>query len=88
MNQTSKTPELKVLVFAASLRADSLNRKLAGVAARLAERAGATVDHASMRDFDVPLYDGDLEHAQGIPSGAEQTPAAPDRKRRVHPLGT
>jgi NAD(P)H-dependent FMN reductase len=72
MNQTPKTPKLKVLVFAASLRTDSLNRKLAGVAVRLAEQAGATVDHASMRDFDVPLYDGDLEQAQGIPSGAEQ----------------
>jgi chromate reductase len=72
MTQTTNMLELKVLVFAASLRADSLNRKLAGVAVRLAEAAGATVDQASMRDFDVPLYDGDLEHAEGIPSGAEQ----------------
>ena len=64
--------ELKVLVFAASLRADSLNRKLAALTARLAEQAGATVDHASMRDFDVPLYDGDLESRDGIPRGAQE----------------
>ena len=64
--------KLKVLVFAASLRADSLNRKLAALAARLAEQAGATVDHASMRDFDVPLYDGDFESKDGIPRGAQE----------------
>jgi NAD(P)H-dependent FMN reductase len=65
-------PGLKVLVFAASLRADSLNRKLAALAARVAEQSGATVDHASMRDFDVPSYDGDAETAQGIPRGADE----------------
>lgn len=66
------TSKLKVLVFAASLRADSLNRKLAALAARLAEQAGATVDHASMRDFEVPLYDGDVESKEGIPPGAHE----------------
>jgi chromate reductase, NAD(P)H dehydrogenase (quinone) len=65
-------PTLKVLVFGASLRADSLNRKLAALAVRSAEQMGATVDHASMRDFDVPSYDGDLENAQGIPKGAAE----------------
>jgi NAD(P)H-dependent FMN reductase len=64
--------KLKVLVFAASLRADSLNRKLAVLAARVAERAGATVDHASMGDFDVPLYNGDVETKDGIPGGAQE----------------
>jgi NAD(P)H-dependent FMN reductase len=58
--------------LAASLRAESLNKKIAAFAARVAERAGAVIDHASMRDFDVPLYDGDLEKAQGIPSGAAE----------------
>ena len=64
-------PKLKVLVFAASLRAESLNHKLATLAARIAEENGATVDLASMRDFDVPSYDGDLEAGQGIPAGAQ-----------------
>ena len=57
-------------MFGASLRADSLNRKLAALAARVAGQHGATVDHASMRDFDVPSYDGDAESAGGIPEGA------------------
>jgi NAD(P)H-dependent FMN reductase len=63
---------LKVLVFAASLRAESLNRRLAAVAARVAAGTGATVDLATMRDFDVPSYDGDVEAAQGIPAGAQE----------------
>jgi chromate reductase, NAD(P)H dehydrogenase (quinone) len=65
-------PTLKVLVFGASLRADSLNRKLAALAARVAEQNGATVDHASMRDFDVPSYDGDVEKQGGLPKGAAE----------------
>jgi NAD(P)H-dependent FMN reductase len=61
-----------VLVFAASLRKESVNRKLAALAARVAEQSGATVDLASMHDFDVPLYDGDHEASQGIPKGAQE----------------
>ena len=71
-SDTQPSPKLKVLVFAASLRAESLNRKLATLAARIAEETGSTVDLASMRDFDVPSYDGDMEAAQGIPAGAQE----------------
>jgi NAD(P)H-dependent FMN reductase len=72
MASVTGAPDLKVLVFAASQRAESLNRRLAALAARVAGRAGATVDVASMREFDVPLYDGDLEKTQGIPAGARE----------------
>lgn len=72
MANPTSPPVLKVLVFAASLRAESLNRKLAELAARHAEQYGAIVDRASMRDFDVPLYDGDAETAGGIPRGAQE----------------
>ena len=70
MTSPPAPPALKVFVCAASLRAESLNQKLAALAARVAEAAGASVDLASLREFDVPLYDGDLETAQGIPDGA------------------
>lgn len=63
---------IKVLVIAASTRDESLNRKLAALAARVAEQSGASVDFPSMRDFDVPSYDGDLEKTQGIPTGAQE----------------
>lgn len=69
---TRPNSNVNVLVFGASLRADSLNRRIAAVAARVAAQAGATVDHASMRDFDVPSYDGDVEKDGGLPAGAAE----------------
>ena len=65
-------PPIRILIFSASLRAESLNTRLAGLAARVAQDQGATVDLASMREFDVPSYDGDLETASGIPAGAAE----------------
>jgi len=62
---------LSVLVFSASLRADSLNTKLAALAAGVAEASGAVVDRASMDEFDVPAFDNDEESSKGIPSGAQ-----------------
>jgi len=63
---------LRVLVFAASLRKDSLNAVLARLAARQASRHGAVVDLASMREFDGPSYDPDTETNGGIPGGAQE----------------
>jgi chromate reductase, NAD(P)H dehydrogenase (quinone) len=60
---------LNVLVFAASFRKQSLNQKLALLAAKIAAQLGAKVDLAAMHDFDVPLYDDELD-AQGMPPGA------------------
>jgi len=72
MIRPASEPKLKVLVFGASLRVESLNQRLSALAARIAAQKAATVDHASMRDFDVPAYDGDAETAGGIPKGAEE----------------
>ncbi|KUJ38210.1 NAD(P)H-dependent oxidoreductase [Streptomyces sp. MI02-2A] len=66
---TSPGP-LRVLVFGGALRADSANARLAALVARLISATGAAVDLASMRDFDMPLYDGDMEAAEGLPPGA------------------
>lgn len=57
-------------MFAGSMRQASLNKKLARLAAAALERAGAEVDLAELRDFEMPLYDGDLEAASGVPAGA------------------
>lgn len=61
---------LRFLVFAGSLRSGSLNGRLAELAARTIEANGATVDRASMGDFDTPSFDGDVEEADGMPAGA------------------
>lgn len=67
---------MRVLAFAASVRRESLNRKLIELAARFA-RGRADVDVAEFRAFDMPLYDGDLERESGLPPGAQEL------KRRV-----
>ncbi len=61
----------KILVFAGSTRNDSLHRKLAIEAAAELRRVGAEVTVADLRDYPMPLYDGDLEAATGIPAGAK-----------------
>ena len=63
---------VRCLVFAASLRRDSLNGRLATLAARTIETYSGKVDSATMRDFDCPSYDGDVQDAEGFPPGAEQ----------------
>lgn len=56
----------KLLVFAGSTRQNSFNRKLAHAAAGLARASGAAVTHIELADFDIPIYNADLE-AKGTP---------------------
>ena len=63
---------IRFLVFPASLRRESLNSKLAGLAAAAIATNGGDVDVASMRDFDAPSYDQDAQNEQGFPPGAEE----------------
>lgn len=62
---------VRYLVFSASLRADSLNSRLARLAARRIAALGGDVDLASMREFDSPSYDSDVQSDAGFPAGAE-----------------
>ncbi len=61
---------MRVLAFAASLRRGSLNQKLILLAAEAARAAGAEVDLAEFREFDMPIYDGDVDASTGLPPGA------------------
>lgn len=63
---------IRVLVFSASLREESLNSCLARLAATELERAGVTVDRGAMREFDCPSYDADVETTRGLPEGAHE----------------
>jgi chromate reductase len=56
----------RILVFAGSNRKDSLNRKLAHVAAQRVQELGAHATVLELADYPLPLFDGDLE-AQGHP---------------------
>ena len=61
--------EVKFLVFAGSLRKESLNDQLASLAAAAVTRFGGVIDRANIADFDAPLYDNDSETEEGIPPG-------------------
>ena len=73
-NITAEQPrgKLKFLVFSASLRAGSLNSELAKLAADSIEKNGGTVDMASMKEFDCPSYNLDIEQSSGIVPGATE----------------
>jgi NAD(P)H-dependent FMN reductase len=70
---------LRLLAFAASLRRGSFNRKLVAVASEYARRNGAEVDLADFHEFDMPLYDGDLQETDGLPRGAQELIARIER---------
>jgi len=62
----------RYLIFGASLRKDSLNDRLASLAASVVEAAGGKVERAHMSDFDCPSYSADVEASNGIPDGADR----------------
>jgi len=62
----------RILGFAASARADSFNKKLVRIALRGAESSGATVTFLDLRDYPLPLYDGDDEVSKGLPENVEK----------------
>lgn len=63
---------LKLLVIPGSVRTGSLNRKLAGVAAQAARASGFEPIELDLRALDLPVYDGDVEAASGIPDGTHK----------------
>ncbi len=65
----------KILAFSGSLRAGSFNQKLVKIAAEGAREAGAEVTLISLADFPMPLFDQDLEDAEGKPEAAKRLKA-------------
>ena len=62
---------VKFLVFAGSMRKESLNDKLARMAADVVRTKGGHAEHVCISDFEVPFYDGDIEAEAGVPQGAK-----------------
>lgn len=60
----------KILFFAGSTRKESFNKKLAKNAQKIADDLGATTSFVDLKDFPMPLYDGDLEEKSGLPEKA------------------
>jgi NAD(P)H-dependent FMN reductase len=59
-----------ILAFAGSARRDSLNKKLLKVAVTGAQKAGAEVTLIDLANYEMPLFNQDLEREQGMPKKA------------------
>jgi chromate reductase, NAD(P)H dehydrogenase (quinone) len=66
---------VKLLFIAGSVRQGSYNKRLAMLAAEIAEANGLNSHFADLRDFPLPLYDGDLEKVSGPPDNAHRLKA-------------
>lgn len=62
----------KLLMFAGSARKASTNKQLAALAASTAKEAGAEVTLIDLADFDMPIYNGDIEADTGLPETAKR----------------
>ena len=60
----------KILAFAGSTRRDSFNKRLVRIAAEGARAAGVEVNVIDLKSFPLPLFDEDLEAADGPPAQA------------------
>ncbi|MGH7198555.1 MAG: NADPH-dependent FMN reductase [Candidatus Omnitrophota bacterium] len=75
MPQEQPPDKRKILAFAGSTRTGSFNKKLVKIAVEGARAAGAEVTHIDLRDYPLPVYDGDLEEREGIPESGKRLKA-------------
>lgn len=66
---------MKVLMFAGSLRKESLNKKLLRVAKKILEKStDVEASLIDLQDYQLPVYDGDIE-SRGLPEGVQKIAA-------------
>lgn len=61
-----------ILAFCGSARSESVNQRVVDCLVELARDRGANVTTLDLRGLSIPLYDGDLETAEGLPRGAAE----------------
>lgn len=62
----------KILVFSGSLRQGSFNTKLADVVEKALKAKGAEVTRLDLAGYGLPIYDANLQDAEGFPQAAEE----------------
>jgi NAD(P)H-dependent FMN reductase len=63
---------VKILIFAGSLRKDSLNKKLClHVKTCLSKISGIEAEFLDLAPLEIPVYNGDDEVAKGLPQGVQ-----------------
>lgn len=63
---------MKIFAFAGSLRKDSFNKKLIRHVADVVRGKGHAVDLAEFNEFEMPLYNADVQQAQGFPDATQR----------------
>jgi chromate reductase, NAD(P)H dehydrogenase (quinone) len=63
---------MRLLFFAGATREGSYNKKLARLGQHIAEANGIEAVFVDLRDYPMPLYDGDLEAKDGPPVKARE----------------
>ena len=58
---------MRLLFFAGSAREASFNKKLALLGHHIAEANGIEAVFVDLKDYPMPIYNGDLEAAEGPP---------------------
>ncbi|MBI5060219.1 NAD(P)H-dependent oxidoreductase [candidate division KSB1 bacterium] len=61
---------LRIATIAGSLRMGSYNRMLIELAEGYLEQTDVEIDRLDLRDFPLPVYDGDIEEKHGLPQAA------------------
>ncbi len=64
-----------VLVFAGSLRTGSWNKILAGEVVNVVKESGSSCVYVDLKDYPMPIYDGDLEQREKLPENAKKLKA-------------
>ncbi|MEX1013178.1 MAG: NAD(P)H-dependent oxidoreductase [Waddliaceae bacterium] len=63
---------MKILAFSGSLRKGSYNKKLVKIAAQIAKAKGAEVQYIDLIDYQMPIYNADIEESSGLPDNAKK----------------
>src|SRR5665648_411136 len=66
------TTPVRLLFFAGSSRTGSFNKKLARLGTMIAEANGIPSTFADLGDYPMPIYNADLEAAEGQPENAHK----------------
>jgi len=59
---------MKLFMFSASLQEKSVNKKLINLAAKYIQEWGHQIDLAQFNEFNMPLYNADIQNNQGFPN--------------------
>jgi NAD(P)H-dependent FMN reductase len=61
---------VRIVGFAGSARSESFNKKLVRIALDACAALGAETTFVDLKEYTLPVYDGDLEAADGLPENA------------------